>query len=69
MRKLRKELGMSKENLKEADVQNINPVVKIVYFRNSLGDLVPQNTTRSQIINRNKNYYRKTKKARSNNEQ
>lgn len=61
-RKLRKSLSMTKENFRQKDYKQINSVEKVVYFRNKLGVLVPQQTTRTQIINTNLNYYRKQKK-------
>lgn len=64
-RKLRKALGVTRENLKTAEYIDINPVTKIVYFRNRNGELVPTKTTRTQRINRNKLYYRRMKKQLS----
>ena len=61
-RELRKSLGMTKENLRTPDYTNINPVTKIVYFKDSLGNLNPVKATRSQVINRNKFFYRQEKK-------
>jgi hypothetical protein len=61
-RKLRKELGVTKENLRQKDLTEINPKEKVVYFKNIFGDLVPQKTTRSQVVNRNLHYYRQQKK-------
>lgn len=54
---------MTNENFRQKDYKQINPVQKVVYFRNKLGDLVPQQTTRTQIINTNLNYYRRQKKV------
>lgn len=64
-KELRKKLGMTKENLKNSDTKIINPVKKVVYFKNSLGDLVPRQAERGQIINTNMNFYRKQKKLRN----
>jgi hypothetical protein len=61
-RKLRKELGMSKKNLRDKDYVQINKETKVVYFKNRFGDLKPVETERSQIINGNLNFYRKKKK-------
>lgn len=62
-RKLRKELGMTKENLRNKDNYNvINKVKKVVYFTDALGQLVPQQAVRAQIVNTNLNFYRKQKK-------
>jgi hypothetical protein len=65
-KKLRKELGMSKKNLTEPEYKEINETTKVVYFKNNLGELVPQQVTRKQVVNRNKNFYRKQKKEKNN---
>jgi len=62
-RKIRKSLGMTKENFRQKDYKNINPVKKVVYFTNNRGVLVPQETVRTQVINTNLNHYRKVKKG------
>tara|TARA_R100000951_G_scaffold115132_2_gene122223 strand:+ start:10042 stop:10287 length:246 start_codon:yes stop_codon:yes gene_type:complete len=63
---LRKKLGLTNKTIKamreKDDIQKINPVTKVVYFKNHLGDLVPRKTTRSQVVNRHKYFYRKMKK-------
>lgn len=62
-KKLRKKLGMTKENMKnKEELKEINTVKKIVYFKNSFGETVPALAERSQVINPNLNYYRKMKK-------
>ena len=48
---------------RQKDYKNINPVKKVVYFTNSRGVLVPQETVRTQVINTNLNHYRKVKKG------
>ena len=62
----RQKLGMTNKVIKairkQDDYQRVKPITKVVYFRNSLGILVPQRVTRSQIINRHKFYYRLQKK-------
>ena len=61
-RELRKSLLMTKENLRQKEYSRINPVRKIVYFTNSRGVLIPQESVRSQIVNKNLHYYRMQKK-------
>jgi hypothetical protein len=61
-KKLRKELGMTKENFRQKDYGVLKEVEKVVYFRNSLGNLTPVKCKRQVIVNRNLYYYRKMKK-------
>lgn len=62
VKRLRRGLVMTKENFRQKEHKRINPVTKIVYFRNALGDLTPVEVTRSQVINTNLNFYRRAKK-------
>jgi len=61
-REIRKKLGMSKENLRKTEWGSINPVEKIVFFRDPVHGLVRQKVTRVTLVNKNKYFYRKTKK-------
>jgi hypothetical protein len=62
-RKLRKQLGMTKENLRSPEYGAIKSVKKAVYFRNALGELLPpQQVTRQVVVNKSKYFYRQVKK-------
>lgn len=62
-RKLRKALGMTKENLTQKEYGAIKHKAKMVYFKDSLGEVVPRKAERFTLVNKNKHYYRKVKKA------
>lgn len=62
-RKLRKQLGMTKENLRQPEYGVIKKVKKNVYFRNNIGELLsPIQTERQVIVNKSLYFYRKVKK-------
>ena len=61
-KKLRKALGMTKENMKQKELVEINRKNKVVYFKDNMGDLVQREAVRGQVINPNLNIYRKAKK-------
>jgi NACalpha-BTF3-like transcription factor len=64
-RKLRKQLGMTKENLRSPEYGSIKSVKKTVFFRNKIGGITPQETTRQVLVNKSKYVYRKVKKQLS----
>ena len=62
-RKLRKQLGMTKENLRSPEYGALKTVKKKVYFRNNIGELLPpKEVARQVIVNKSKYFYRKVKK-------
>jgi hypothetical protein len=62
-KKLRKQLGMTKENLRSPEYGALKTVKKNVYFRNSIGELLPpQEVARQVVVNKSKYFYRKVKK-------
>jgi len=65
-KKIRKSLGLNNKATKaireNPDHVDINVKTKIVYFKDSMGQLVPKKATRGQTINKNKFFYRQQKK-------
>ena len=62
-RKIRKQLGMTKENLRQAEYGALKTVKKVVYFRDGFGQLLPsKEVVRQVVVNKSKYFYRKVKK-------
>lgn len=62
-RKLRKQLGMTVQNMRQPEYGVIKKVKKNVYFRNNIGELLPpMETERQVIVNKSLYFYRKVKK-------
>jgi len=67
-RKLRKSLGMTRENHVQKDNKGVKHGKKPVYFRDKYGNLLPpQMVERYTVVNTNLYYYRKAKKQITNN--
>lgn len=56
---------MSKANLRNPEYVKINPVKKVVYFRDKIGEVKPVVAERYTVVNRSLYFYRKTKKLLS----
>ena len=62
-RKLRKQLGITKENLRNPDYKTIEVKEKIVFFRDKLGRLaLPKTVKRYLTTNETKKNYKQLKK-------
>lgn len=61
-RALRKSLGMTKENHRQKEYGTLNKVLKIVYFRDQIGNIKPVKATRTTLVNKNLHFYRRAKK-------
>lgn len=61
-KKLRKQLGMTTENLRQKDYVAVKTVKKIMWVKNKFENSVPIESLRTTLVNRNLNFYRKSKK-------
>jgi len=61
-RKLRKQLGMTRENHRQKEYGVLKEVKKVVYFQRPDGSMDLKNAVRQTLVNKNLYFYRKTKK-------